>query len=1076
MKKKNNSNFLMINKKQRKNFLGLGILLFFIVIGIIIGINQLSEKTNISAHPINKIKINAGESDEYEVPIDAIQLKEQELIDNSPKFDDYVQGGAIVPNTTKSNVVSYGSNDSNGNPVIWFINDIKKTPGGNYVVLFGASGGSRGGIIKISVIDASGKELNTRILGDLRNANFRVPSGFYETEANSYLFRTTSDRFFNCTIRNETSSSAIIDLTEVNTSQSGKVLLKVHEVLKVDTEVRSANKPIVTGSVYPDYSTESGIIKNRIPVGALDNVNWTNGSMTAGVDYLYSLENALFSEIFDDAIAIIPKLYMNNEGIIYGKLAYHKSKVINTVQIFSQKNVVVNGNNLKKREYYHQANDVYILNEISNKDKIYFLSMNDTNTQLIEVSLSTYKETVIRTFPSNTRLLITTNDDGSLSYYGSTSGLEGEFYSSYYSAKLNSSYYYVQGVMEGLSTAAPAKVKSLRAMELNSWLAPSHIVDTVKNEFLIGGETSDYQKFPDQSYVVNDDGSMTKGIPKYSGAFLGLIKVLDDYSPAISSGTETIDVDITSNAVNSPSDTFENPGDIETYRGWNSLDRWLITGSENGKISDPAAIKVYDHFDIDDPMIGATLKEREIWLQKRINRNPLDANTGIDWLALGFDKTKSGAQLVTYFVTDSQGQTSSTSRWINKKTDQTIEKDDHCFDAQNFHVPLSSVNSSIPDADTFKKFAKTMAWNRTEHGSGAGDHGNGLDEDGTDINKLSSKVIVDANQLKTLREATVAKPYPVDVVYKPKTGVEIKNRVWVFVTTKNTLPNSEVNPAVTPKDTNGVVYYADDYSIPFRLRGTQDRDEVLTRGKVKVYDYFDSAHETVAELPTLADAGKNANKLVVDFPTIQNALVPGVVKPTVTYNWDGVTDGNHTTGTATVGYLDVTLTGHTLWHVRQVVLGSSAEIVVPTKSYFAIQNILDNNGSPAIDLNYQANFTAESGKITDNPVFNEVSIPTDHLASINDQVQLSLINPEFYHYLGYYFTTEQNDPLGVSHQVNTSYTAGDLKLAKSTLNNDGEFWITMYIKPNKDDKGITKVPHPYSWDYKKNDLGKIKTK
>lgn len=163
-------------------------------------------------------------------------------------------------------------------------------------------------------------------------------------------------------------------------------------------------------------------------------------------------------------------------------------------------------------------------------------------------------------------------------------------------------------------------------------------------------------------------------------------------------------------------------------------------------------------------------------------------------------------------------------------------------------------------------------------------------------------------------------------------------------------------------------------------------------------------------------------------------------------------------------------------HVRQVIRDSSNELVVPTKGYITIRNQLNNAGSPAIDPNYQGNLSVSSGKEADNPGFTDFGISVKHLSSTLDQVRLSVIVPEFYQYEGYYLTDEQSDPSGATHASNTSATAGEVALNRARIEDKEEFWITVYLKPTKDDKGKAKIPQPYSWDYKKNDFGKIKTK
>lgn len=160
-------------------------------------------------------------------------------------------------------------------------------------------------------------------------------------------------------------------------------------------------------------------------------------------------------------------------------------------------------------------------------------------------------------------------------------------------------------------------------------------------------------------------------------------------------------------------------------------------------------------------------------------------------------------------------------------------------------------------------------------------------------------------------------------------------------------------------------------------------------------------------------------------------------------------------------------------HVRQVIHDPLDELVVPSEGYVTIENNLYNSGSPALDANYQADMTVPSGKQTDNPNFSNWAINTNHLASVQDEILLSVIVQEFYEYEGHYLTDETSDPNGASHATNVSKIAGDISLARGTVDTQQEFWLTLYLKPNGTNQG---KPQPYSWDYSHNDLGKIKTK
>ncbi|MBO1305735.1 hypothetical protein JZO70_06175 [Enterococcus sp. 669A] len=158
-------------------------------------------------------------------------------------------------------------------------------------------------------------------------------------------------------------------------------------------------------------------------------------------------------------------------------------------------------------------------------------------------------------------------------------------------------------------------------------------------------------------------------------------------------------------------------------------------------------------------------------------------------------------------------------------------------------------------------------------------------------------------------------------------------------------------------------------------------------------------------------------------------------------------------------------------HVRQVIVDSSDEIVVPSEGYVKIESNLYNNGNPAVDTAYQADKIVTSGKQADTPAFSDFVLSTKHLSSGDDQVLFSPVVPAFYSYLGHYVSTD-----AASQQTNPSITAGSAPITRSDIDASREFWITLYIKPNVDAQGDSKTPQPYSWDYQKNDLGTIKTK
>ncbi|EOH90990.1 hypothetical protein [Enterococcus pallens] len=1085
MKKITEIRFLLAKNKQAKRAIALVCFVVFMLGGIFVTMKILDEKERVSAHPTNPIKLDEGGTSEFEVPIDAQNLIEPSLTSQGSLYSGFVQTNSDLPTVVKGAVNTFWSDSviqegtSNIREIIWIVKDIRLTEAGNYFVLLSASGYSTGGIIGVCVINSSGEIIYINTQGDLRNSVERIQTKlFADNGGKDFLIGTQGNKFYRYSLSSETTSAVVVNRTivDVDLTNSPNVVLGVGYNYIVDSTLNTNERTAVSASVYFDKRNQvnaNASLLFRMPIATISIDGWMNTvspNFSFDTNYEYSLE----SFIPPDAEAISGKLYgaINTvssritDNHVYGNYDYSSGTAggitMKTIQVFDKNDTFYeNGKPVKRRKVLyenHSSNaQIYLLDELCTDNEIYFVSTEATESKLIKIELTganAYDIQEIKAYPKDTILNFVENPDDptQLFYFGSTSSLTDEFYHPVLTEALSGDAYYVQGI-----TDRNFDRKSLYAIAMDEYIMPDFMKPGTEKALIFGRTSSVNRAFVDNQHKVGETGDITEveADTNVVQAFIGSIKSQSDFAPIIKA-QNNIDIDLSHEKINS-TETNSN--------GWTFLDNWLITGEENGTLSSSDAVNVYDYMDSRDSNFGQT------WLDKRINRNPRNPTAVIDWLSLGFDKTKAGAQQVTYFVTDSQNQTSVASRWVNKKTNQTIEEDDYCLDAQNFHISLTSLDSDFPDEDTFKGLAKTMAWNKTS---------SDIDEDGTDSNKLSNTVTINATQLEALRDATVAKPYPVDVTYRPTSGVELTNRVWVFVTTTNTLPNSETSPATTPQDTNGVVFYGDDYTLPYRMRNTHTNAEAVTSANVKVYDYFDSTHEEDDELPTLADATKNANKLVVDLPTIQNSLEPETVRPSISYTWEGATDANHTKDAVTLGYVDVGLTGNALLHIRQVVLDSSGEIVVPTEGYFEIRNLLFDQTNPmnppAVDPDYLATFVSKSGRFEDNPDFTEIVASVNHLTHIADQVQLSVIVPEFYQYLGYFSTAEQTDPGGALHETMENYLPGVPELFKGEINAEGEFWITLYLKPNEDAQNNTKTPQPYSWDYKKNNLGKIKTK
>ena len=1065
--------FLLSKNKQARRALALVCLVFLLVGGILASVKMLDEKERVSAHPTNPITIADidGDTDkDFSVPIDG-----KKKIEYSTGYDDFLQTEDNIPALSKQiSDTEYASTTLFSSQISNSVIGSFITANDNIITMqsfttypYGA-GYNRINQTKIILQSKTGDVLDTKWVHNTPNP-ITEESGVKQTLYNKFFQKSGTEFLALYSI----TGSQITTTTYVDEGNQLGILSsdndQVVDISSIDLEGQSIQNHWVNSSNNNMSSTIMyGTAREKSYYNVIEH---NNGSVIDVYKFDTAPDVPLNVVSYPGHYSIITDTFVIDENTVVGMETLYTTS--GNYRCLSRWDINHTTKTATRTEILREETSSFIMEKsISDNNDLYVQLYRDTligetQVEILKINPLSRQIDTVQTFPKLTRLRFSKQQSGYF-YAGQiremTGSLEGiGTQEGIYSGYMDSSFDWRGSSAIRLEFPGRSSVTSITSFEGNQDLFILSGVFTTEENFFIDEVV--YGNYPGEvSTGSNKEWSEQTYSPMKGNVFVSILSKNEDWAPLIKPPAP-FDVGI-SDADFSATDQ-------------SAMDRWLLTGSKNGSFDDPGSTEVYDTFDIDEGLNTYDIS----WLRERINKNPkklvydasgrtLQSSDRIDWLALGFDKEKAGPQLVSYFVTDSQNQTSTTSQWINGKTDQTIEEDEYCLDAQNFHIPLTGLDTAIPDDATFKELAKTMAWNKTS---------SDIDEDGTDSSKLSTKVTIDTTQLQALRDATEAKPYPVDVVYNAKSGVSITNRVWVFVTEKNTVPNSDVTPnPITPADTNGVVIYANDYSLPYRMRNTHTNLEAVTSADVKVYDYFDSTHETDDELPSLADATKNASEITVDLQTIQDATEPETVRPSVSYTWQGTTDANHTNGTAGQTFVDVELTGNALLHIRQVVLDASNEIVVPTVGYFEVRNLLFDQTNPmnppVLDPDYLATFTGKSGSDISNNEFTSVVVPTSHIPNLADQLEITVVVPEFYQYLGYWCTTEEADPGGAFHLTNTDYIDLPLDIFKGEVNDVGEYWITMFIKPNVDDNDNIKTPQPYSWDYKKNDLGKIKTK
>lgn len=477
--------------------------------------------------------------------------------------------------------------------------------------------------------------------------------------------------------------------------------------------------------------------------------------------------------------------------------------------------------------------------ELSNKDELVVLIIREDKSELISMNLLNMTQTTLKVFPKNTRITIskTINTQGQLegySFFGSIDEYSGIFSE------------YIDINQPGIAIGDldldfnPVTVSSIAAKNT----VVTHFMST-KNDpdtFFIAGETGD-NKLAKVSNLGKPKAATTE---KVTDAFFGTLLKKENYGPGIK---------------------FSSDGLVDIKGSSAKVEVELLKG-----------VSVTDTIDLSATNLSGQKTQK--WLDNRINRNPrkivysseigkedelnIAETAQIDWEKLGFTKEYAGPQTLKYFVTDSTNLVSARSRWINKKTPQTIIKDDFAIDAQNFTMPLTDVGTLVNDL--VKRKAKSMAWNLETHV---------IDEDTSkDPAVLSNKVTINQGQLAAIQGATVAKPYPLELTYQTANG-PIVNKIWVFVTDDQT----------TVDEDQELVMYGLDHSVAQHLAKDQTNALAIDKdhGSVRVYDLNDAVNKGVAvtDLPPIAGVQADGtvlagDKIIADVPqltAIKNATV-----------------------------------------------------------------------------------------------------------------------------------------------------------------------------------------------------------
>ncbi|OJG67849.1 hypothetical protein RV09_GL001960 [Enterococcus moraviensis] len=998
-------------KKLRWGYLFAGI-----IVGIVSGtiITIFNNNTTIEAKKTednSRIIIDKDTDTPLSIPKNSTRLYEGEL-KNNLNYHDFVQNNLATRTLNKGDINLWSNRDRAITPIA-----TQKLDNGNYLIALRGTQKSRGGSITFVEVDEN---------GSVQNSYDEIDPGLQGySRLNGMLEKTTTGTYLSYgfkTPRNAPRAELFfeIDLTKTVDGQLSVTSHPATQLVKefgTPHEIRFFGKDGDNGDIFIGgfvSDTKPGTLSPfKIPIGTFNiedriatyDLSLNNNTPKEIKDYYKEKGVSLTNLSHIIPMDIIKLANGDYFSIInyYDHFVNIDTSLVSTVQIFDANGArkktilpdeIAKGNSTGYDEgYVIKVEDSFV----------YYFIKDGAKSYIKQYNFDTQTTKTIRTFPKETYLKIAINEDNSVSFYGYASSLLEDDFKGFYDVAGN---FIVFGVMKGINSDESFKIENLTPNPVNKNVLINYVDRVDRDKYFISGSTT----------ATNFGIPTLPSSPNYSPYFMGLYGSVihkEDFSPAIfASGNVTLNI---------------KDSDLSDQK---VLDNWLLTGSKNGTPSDPLAIKVTDTIDLKNPVLGDTVQERQVWLNQRINRNFEQPNRAIDWPALGFDLTRSGPQSVTYFVSDSQKQLTSSSRWVNAITDQTVAEKELYLDATNFSIPLKDVKQSIPTKEKFKELAQTMSWNQVTHE---------IYEDGKNLT-FSDNVTVDQNQLKELQNAKEAKPYPVDVTITidlDPGGIEnnlvtVTNRVWVFVTTKNT----------TVDPNTSLVIYADDYTLPLQSAKSETLKNLYEHGNVKVYDYYDTNHETVSPLPTIADSHDTEGLSTETLEVITDAQEPSVVTPKIYYTWDKGTSYT---------LPDVTLYAELLLHTRQVILDDLGELPIPKNGYLRLS--YGNN---------EINITSTSDSEKNDPAYTTSTIDFKHVSAGN-LINVDLVIPEYYKYKGYTVSYE-----------NISHRSTDLieqKFKYNLINDPYEIWLTLYIEAKK-----TGSPNPYSWDYQKNKFGKITIK
>ncbi|MFI3805641.1 hypothetical protein [Vagococcus fluvialis] len=945
------------------------------------------------------IVIDKGTEQEYQIPYDGIPVFEPELIKQKPKFDDFVQSKNKTVNFKRELITGVSSvYDNYFNPqkvVLSNGNIIATLTHGNWNM-----GLSQTVVTEIVLLNSKGEIINRKFIAG-ENRDIHWSGDELKTKANVAnvsLFKNTDSDTVSVYYGGQYTETYDENLNLVGSSDQTVDYLDFFDKYTRPWLVDSLNTgETITRSINWQ---RSGVAKNHIVVDIKSHK-------------LLAKPETLVSKYSWDQLMGGPAVGQSYEGVV------QIEKVSNGwLGVVALADDMENG----RRQFFlvnwdQSGNIIFVhhtLNSVisiqkklldSSQPTIYFME-NANKYYLKSLNLNTHNISTLKRYPRDTNLIIQKDVGGEYKYsfYGSTVNLGDD----------------LEGFVKDTGSVIgfmddDFSIAGLTTIKSDVRLTTVDLVPITDNNYIITG------RIYGQGFVDKVEGGGTwanKQAPeRMSNAFSGILNRVDDWSPVINTQKDLL-MDVTDTDWKTP----------------NMLNNMLIKGNKLGDDLTPDyQVKVYDNHDFNyslDP-------KDQAWLDARINRNPKDTSLPIDWKALGLNLSNTGPQQLTYFVTDSQMQTTSSSRWLNKVDDKTVYTKEYALRVENFDIPIDKVESLT--SVVAKNKGKIQLWELF------GDHK--YIDDGTSEKDTAT---VDTTQLKAIQNAKTAydtkkvsakyadfedyseiiKPYPLTIsyTYKNEKGEEktLKREITVFVTNETTKVDKEKNQVI----------YGFNFRYPLKEAETLSDQEIakLSHASLWKYDHFWDKDTSSTTLTTNREA----------------VYQEGVNEPKTGLNNARSARKDYElhlmTKEVTNDLIRVWLADDPVYlNVRQIVQTPHEELVIPTNGYLDLEQLSNNQK----DIKQEIPIVSLSGTDGSKINYEKVQLP---VSFDNYFYSGEVVIPEYYQYVGYQLSeTETNDGL--------------VQMGKPIIDYQGsnnEYWLTFIIKPSI---AVDKSIGLYGWDY-----------